>query len=184
MRAHVVTADSVAMRVWPMPCVPAMVVSAKRAATSRGRPTSLKISMRLPAPTTRNPGDGRPASRAPFVRRSSGSSAPRESRASNGQCLPEMPRQVSGNRIDVVAAVRTQRQLDMARRRLRHRWRSRRCPARGRSSRRASATASRRAAAQALWISETARQCRTCSEAHGSDDDRETLIGPGGAVNS
>ena len=48
----VVTADSVAMRVWPIACVPAIVARPNRCATWSGRPTSLKISMRLPLPTT------------------------------------------------------------------------------------------------------------------------------------
>ena len=48
----VVTADSVAMRVWPIPWLPPILATSKRAATSLGRPTSLKISIDSPADMT------------------------------------------------------------------------------------------------------------------------------------
>ena len=100
------------------------------------------------------------------------------------ECLPEMLRQVSGNRIDVVAAVRTQRQLDMG---------VVACGIDGKAGAVRSAVGhhaehlrQHRAELrlERFGLQETARQFRTCSEAHGSDDDRETLIGPGGTVNS
>ena len=52
----VVTALSVAMRVWPMAWLPAMSASSKRRTTSRGRPFSLKISIVLPADISRRSG--------------------------------------------------------------------------------------------------------------------------------
>jgi hypothetical protein len=45
----VVTALSVAMRVWPRACDPFKSRSLNRSTTSLGRPFSLKISMVLPA---------------------------------------------------------------------------------------------------------------------------------------
>ena len=48
----VVTFDSVAIRVWPRPCEPAIPSSPKRATNSRGSIASLNISIRRPALTT------------------------------------------------------------------------------------------------------------------------------------
>ena len=44
----IVTADSVAMRVWPMACEPVRPASLRREATLSGSPTPLKISIDWP----------------------------------------------------------------------------------------------------------------------------------------